>query len=417
MESSLLSLVILFVVVAVAPLVADVLGRLITVPLVVVEIVLGLLVGPDVLGWLQPGELTNTLATFGVAMLFFLAGSEIDLAAIKGKPIMRAGMSWVLSLGMAMIGGVLLAPSPSAGIFVAICLTSTALGTIMPVLRDANEINTPFGRLVIAAGAIGQFGPLLALALFLSGRHPLVSAIALTAFTAVIALAMWWASHGLPSWLRRIMSGTMRTSGQFAVRLVIAVLVVLSCASMALGLDMLIGAFAAGALARVLLGSVAPAERETIDRKLEAVGFGFLVPIFFVMTGVRFDLAALLSDPQTLLLIPIFLGLFLVVRGLPSLIGAPAGSTWSDRGAMVLLTSTALAIVVAVTNIGVEAGALSTAMASALVGAGLFSVLLFPLFALLLRRRSEERPTNAGASTALPDGTNARPDGPASAEQ
>jgi Kef-type K+ transport system membrane component KefB len=148
------------------------LARFVRIPLVVFEIVLGLLVGPSLLGWVQPNDFTSKLAEFGLAMLFFLAGNEIDFERIRGRPLNRSIVGWLISLVAGIVVGVLIAPSPAAGIFIGIALTSTALGTLMPVLRDAGELRSTFGTAVIALGAVGEFGPLIAISLFLSGRKP-----------------------------------------------------------------------------------------------------------------------------------------------------------------------------------------------------------------------------------------------------
>ena len=171
-----------------APLLSAVLARVIRVPLVVFEIVLGLLIGPALLGWVQPGDFTAKLAELGLAMLFFLAGNEIDFSAIRGRPLARSVIGWLISLGVSVTIGILLGPSAAAGVFVGVALTSTSLGTLMPVLRDAGELRTAFGTAVIAIGAVGEFCPLIAISVFLSGRRPGVSALVLLAF---VAMPVW----------------------------------------------------------------------------------------------------------------------------------------------------------------------------------------------------------------------------------
>jgi Kef-type K+ transport system membrane component KefB len=387
MTASVLTVILVPLAAVAAPLLGALIGRFIRVPLVVFEIVLGLILGPSVLGWVQLSDFTSTLANFGLAMLFFLAGNEIDFAAIKGRPMNRAGTGWLGSLVLGIVAGLLIAPNPVAGAFIGIALVSTSLGTILPVLRDAGEMKTPFGRSVIAIGAVGEFGPLLAISLFLSARTPWLASIILLAFCVIAGLAIWLAASGTHRRLHRLIAATLHTSSQFAVRLVMVIVAVLSGLSILFGLDMLLGAFAAGILCRVLLSSASPHDRETVITKMDAVGFGFLVPIFFIYTGVTFDLRALVTDPHVLVLLPIFLVLLIVVRGLPGTIAAPPGSSWRDRGAIVLFSATALPIIVAVTGIGVDRHVLDTGTAAALVGAGMLSVLLFPLVALMLHRR------------------------------
>ncbi|MCS5717834.1 cation:proton antiporter [Herbiconiux sp. CPCC 205763] len=388
MDVNPVALVMVPLLAVLAPLVAAAVGRVAKVPLVVFEILLGLLVGPSVLGWVPADEFIGVLANLGLAMLFFMAGNEIDFRAIKGRPLGRASLGWVISLALGLVVGLLLAPSVEAGIFIGVALTSTALGTIMPMLRDAGELSTPFGRAVTAVGAAGEFGPLIAISLFLSGRKPLLAALVLMAFVVITGLAIWLASRGPHTRLHAIISATRHSSGQFAVRLVLLFVAALVCLSITLGLDMLLGAFAAGVLYRVLLAGAPVADKEIIESKLEAVAFGFLVPIFFVYTGVTFDLTSLLTSPNALLLLPVFLVLFLLVRGLPGLLAAPPGASGNDRAALALFSATGLPIIVAVTDIGLDEGVLQPGTASALVGAGMLSVLLFPLVALGRRRKA-----------------------------
>ncbi|MFD4420184.1 cation:proton antiporter [Agromyces sp. NPDC058484] len=390
MEYSIGTLVLIPAVAVAAPLLVQAVARWVAVPLVVFEIVLGLLLGPAILGWIVPDDFAEFFADFGLAMLFFLAGNEIDFRTIRGRPLSRAAIGWIISLAAGIGLAALIAPHLSAAAFVGIALTSTALGTIMPILRDSGDLRTPFGAAVIALGAVGEFGPLLAISLFLSGRSPLVAALVLIAFAVVAGLAIWLAARGAGHRLHRIIAATMHTSSQFGVRLVVLVLVALVGLSVVLDLDMLLGAFTAGVLYRLLLSGAPEIDKQVIEGKIEALGYGFLVPVFFIYTGVTFDLQALFADGRSLALLPIALLGLLVVRGLPSLLAAPVGSSRSDLAATALLGATGLPIIVAVTAIGVSAGDISSGTAAALVGAGMLSVLLFPLIGLSLRKRSAD---------------------------
>lgn len=390
MDASIPSLIVMAAIAVAAPMLGRGIGRFVKVPIVVFEIVLGIALGPSLLGWVDPSPLTEVLANFGLAMLFFLAGNEIDFARIAGRPMLRAGLGWLISLAVGVGAGILFSPTIGAGVFIGIALTSTALGTIMPVLRDAGELRTPFGIAATAVGAVGEFGPLLAITLFLSGTTPVHGTVVLVGFAIVTGAAIWLAAIGAGRRLHTVIVGTLHTSGQFAVRLVILVLVSLVGLSVALGIDMLLGAFAAGVLYKLLLAGAPEADAKMVEAKIEAIGFGFLVPIFFINTGVTFDLDGLVSDPQALLLLPIFVLALLVVRGLPSTLAAPSGATLADRGALLLFGATGLPIIVAVTAIGVDEGALDTGTAAALVAAGMLSVLLFPLLGLAVRKRSSD---------------------------
>ena len=382
MTPSLPTLILVPGVAVAAPMLGELLGRWVRVPLVVFEIVLGLLLGPAVLGWIREDDFITLLADFGLAMLFFLAGNEIDFERIRGRPLRRSVLGWLLSLALGVGLGILLAPTAAAGVLVGIALASTALGTIMPVLRDAGELQTPFGTSVLAIGAVGEFGPLVAIALFLSGRSPARAGAVLIVFAGIIGAAIVLATRGEHPNVHRLIAATLHTSGQFAVRLVVLLLAALAALAITFGLDMLLGAFAAGVLVNLLLADAEPAANEIVESKLEAVGYGLLVPIFFINTGVGFDLDALVDHPITLALVPAFLVLFLLVRGAPGMLACPPGSSWADRRAIALFSATGLPIIVAVTTIGVDHGDLKSSTAAALVGAGMLSVLLYPVLAL-----------------------------------
>jgi Kef-type K+ transport system membrane component KefB len=384
-EVSLNVLIFLPLLAVLAPILAAVIGRVVRIPLVVFEIALGIVFGPALLGWLIPTPLTERMSDLGLCMLFFLAGNEIDFGRIRGRPLNRSIIGWLFALVLGVAVALAIAPTPSAAIFVGIALTSTALGTLMPILRDAGELRTPFGAAVIAIGAVGEFGPLIAISLFLSGRQPGLATVVLLGFVIITAVAIYVAGRGPYPRLHSLITTTLHTSGQFAVRLVLCLLLLLVALSLVLGLDMLIGAFAAGVIAKLLLSGADDHDKEAIEGKLEAVGFGFLVPIFFISTGLTFDLDALLTDPQTLVLLAVFLILLLVVRGSSTLFTS-RNLVPADRRAVLLLGATGLPIIVAVTGIGVDAALLEVGPATALVGAGMLSVLLFPLIGLALHR-------------------------------
>lgn len=378
------TLILIMSIAVLAPLLAYGISRRLPVPLVIFEILLGILVGPDVLGWAGDGQVIDTLSALGLAMLIFLAGYEIEFERIRGDTLKRSLGAWVISLAIGL-GVASLLTGWSKGVYIGTALTSTALGTVLPVLRDAGELRSRFGSVMMAFGAVGEFGPIIAMALLLSGRTPGRSTAVLAAFALLTAIAVWWAMRPRPPWFSRVIAKTLHSSGQFAVRLVVLVLMVMLGISEALGLDTLLGAFAAGVITRLVLHGAAPEHAGPVLEKVEAMGFGFLVPVFFVVTGIEFDLDALLSGGRALLLLPVFLLLFLVVRGLPVHFLAPRDLAPRDRRALTLFASTALPLVVAITTIGVDDGVLKSDEAAALVGAAMLSVLVFPLAGLRLR--------------------------------
>ncbi|GAA1969255.1 cation:proton antiporter [Kitasatospora viridis] len=368
-----------------APLLADRVQRWLAVPSLVFELALGVLIGPDVLGWARTGGLSEVFSQFGLAMLMFMAGYEVEFVRLRGTPLRRALTAWGVSVALALGIGALVNHSALTGVFTGLVLTTTALGTVLPIIRDSGELPTPFGSLVMATGAVGEFGPIIAVALLLSGDSPGRAAVVLLVFGVMAGVALAYARLHRPPWMIRLIRATLRTSGQFAVRGLILVLAAMVAAAVWLDLDMLLGAFTAGIVANLMLSDVSEPTAEVIDAKLEGIGFGFLVPVFFVYSGITFDLKSLLNDPGTLLLVPLFLLLLAAVRGGPAGLLAPPGLSRRDRTALGLYAATALPLIVVITTIEEQDGHLKSSTAAALVGAGMLSVLLFPLLAGRLR--------------------------------
>ncbi|MCH0543380.1 cation:proton antiporter [Streptomyces sp. MUM 203J] len=381
------TLILIMAIAVLAPLLAYGVNRWFPVPLVIFEILLGVLVGPDVLGWATShGEVIDTLSDLGLAMLIFLAGYETDFGSVQGSTLRRSIGAWTLALAVGLgIAFALTGGQATRSFVIGTALTSTALGTVLPILRDADDLRGRFGALVLAFGAVGEFGPVVAMALLLSGRSAGRSAELLLAFAAITTAAVIWALRARPPWFSRVVERTLHTSGQFAVRFVMLLLAAMLGLSRVFGLDILLGAFAAGVIARLVLRGAGPESRKEVLGKIETMGFGFLVPLFFIVTGIEFDLAALLDGGRALALLPAFLVLFLLVRGLPMYALAPPGLGRRDRGALMLYGSTALPLVVAITTIGLDDRVITTGEAAALVGAAMLSVLVFPLAALRLR--------------------------------
>ncbi|MGM1017947.1 MAG: cation:proton antiporter [Actinomycetota bacterium] len=384
MDASDIGLVLIPLVAVLAPLCARGIRRVVRVPIIVFELLLGILIGPALLGWVEPHIVLEKLADFGLALLFFIAGSEIDFRTLQGRPLVRSSLGWVLSVALGVGVGFLFAPGEGM-VVIGIALSSTALGTLMPILRDARELDTPFGHAVTAIGAVGEFLPLVAISVFLSTRTtPIATAVLLT--FVVLAVATIALAHRTPHGrLHAFVRATLHTSGQFGVRFVVLLVAALVGLSVFLDLDMLLGAFVAGIVWRIIMARAPREDAEAVESKIEALAFGFLVPIFFIYTGVTFDLAALLDSPGALALVPVFLLALLVIRGTAAQLSAPAGASVRDRSALGLLAATGLPIIVAVTAVGVDQEMLDSGLAAALVGAGMLSVLLYPLIAMTLR--------------------------------
>ena len=395
------SLLIIVAIAAAAPFVCAWMPH-IRLPLVVLEIGLGIVVGPQVLGWAANGPVIQVLSNFGMAFLFFMAGFEINFQAIRGRPLALSGFGWLGSLALGLGLGFALESCGviQSGLIVGAALTTTALGTLMPILRDAKELPTRFGAFAVAAGAAGEFGPILLIATLLAGGegdHHGGSLILLLVFTVIIVASAWVALMFRPPHVILVLQEKMHTSAQLPVRVSILALGGLVFIARQFGLDSIMGALAAG----VVVALTAPGERgEELRRKLEGISFGFFVPIFFVSTGLRYDLQALTSSAAALWKLPLFLALFLVVRGVPAMLARPELDARS-RFALGLLSATQLPLVVAITDIGVRSERMQPDTAAALVGAAMVSVLLFPITALALRR-SREPETESTEIVAVP---------------
>jgi len=380
------TLLLVLAVAAVAPLAADLPAR-VRVPTVVAEILLGIVVGPDVLGLAETDDLINVLSQFGLAFLFFLAGMEIDFDRIRGAPATLAARGWGLSLaiGLAAGGALYAADLAGAPVLVGLALTTTALGALVPIMKDAGLSDAPVGRFALAAGAAGELAPIVMLSLVLaviSGdpwRSLLLVVFALVA-VAVAAVAL----RARPPRVTRLIQATMHSSGQLAVRLSMLLLAVFFVLAGELKLDVVLGAFTAG----LIVGLVTHDESAHDFRaKLEAIGYGFLIPIFFVETGLTFDLDALFGSVGTVALVPLFMVLFLVARGTPAWLLYRGQLDSSQRTALALLSASALPLVVAITEVAHDLGRLGTKEETAMVGAAMLTLLFLPAVAIGLTRR------------------------------
>ena len=379
------SLLVVLAVAALAPVLADLPKRL-GVPIIVAEIVLGIVVGPQVLGLAKEDGLIEALSEFGLAFLFFLAGMEIDIDRIRGRPAKLAASAWAASLGLGLLaaGGLWAADVISGPVLVALALATTALGALVPILRDAGITERPLGLHAMASGAAGEFGPIVSLSIVLAiASGEAWRTVLLLVFAAVAVGVGLLALRARPERLVRLVETTMHSSGQLALRLSLLVLGGLFVLAASLGLDVILGAFAAG----LIVGLVARGEAaHDFHVKLDGVGYGFLIPIFFIDTGIGFDIDALLGDAATLAMLPVYAALFLVVRGLPTWVAYRHDLPTRERAALALMSAAALPLVVAITQIAVERGTIDEADAVALVGAGMVSLLVYPLVALRLAR-------------------------------
>jgi Kef-type K+ transport system membrane component KefB len=380
-------------------------GRGVLVPAVVVELLLGVVIGPQVLG-LDVSQFIEFFADLGLGMLFFFAGYEIDLRRIAGRPLRLAAFGWAISLALAYtIGGILAA----AGIVLSLLYTgsamaTTAIGTLIPILSDSGELKTRFGTYLLAAGAVGEFGPILLVTLVLSAGSAIHNAAILIAFVVlavgVALLALRSSRHTLALFER-----TLETSSQLAVRWIVVLVFALALLAHELGLDLLLGGFAAGLITRQMLTR---RELPGFDAKLTAVAFGFFIPFFFIVSGMQLDIAALFASVSGVVKLVVFFGLFLVVRGTPALLLYRDVLDRRGRVALAFFSSTQLPLVLAITALAQDSGDMRASTAAALIGAAVLSTLVYPILGLRLRGGA---PAEAAVAVEVPGRPSVTPSG------
>lgn len=416
-EATVTTLLLIAVAAALSPVLAEATGR-VGVPDVVIQLGFGILIGPAVLAVAHTDGVITSLSDMGLSFLMFLAGYEIDFSKVKGRPLGRAVVGWALSVALAMAAAFALVSSGLAldTLIVGLALSTTALGTLLPVLRDAGLTERRFGSYILAAGTVGEFGPIVAVAVLLDRRDPRVTAALLAAFMVVAVTLTLVAARPRPPRVVRVMRRQLNSSAQLPIRVAIVMILGLISLAFRLGVDVLLGAFAAGVVVSLF---VEHDDREAVSSKLEAIGFGFFVPIFFIVSGMRFDLHAL-EHTATLLRLPLFLGLFFLVRGTPALVLYRRDLARGERLPLALLSATGLPLIVVITSIGLSENRMLPRNAAALVGAGMLSVLLYPLLARALLTRAARTtafpdPSSSESSSEAPGATPAAPSPPASA--
>ncbi|MDH4112222.1 MAG: cation:proton antiporter [Actinomycetota bacterium] len=382
MIAALESLVTVMVVVAAAPIIVAFLpGR---VPQVVLLIGGGVLIGPELLDLARPDDI-ELFSNLGLGFLFLLAGYELDPNLLRERAGRLAIVAWgvTIAISLVTVGALDLAGLVDAFLPVSIALTTTALGTLLPILRDHHLLEGGFGRFVFAGGAIGEVGPVICIALLLGHYGSLVEVVGVAAVAGV--------AFGL-SVLPRLTTGTrfgrvveegQHETSQTTLRFTVLLLVALLFLSAEFGLDIVLGAFFAG----MVLRRWHPGDVESLERKLDAVGYGFFIPVFFVASGLALDVDSIVEGPARLIAV---FGLLLVVRGVPALFVYRKDLHRIRRVQLMFLTATTLPLLVALSEIGLQNGSMTSQSAAALVGAGVLSVAVYPLLAVRLQARALE---------------------------
>lgn len=366
------------------------------VPAVVLEILGGILVGPTVLGWVHLDVAVRVVSDLGLGFLLFMAGFEIDLRRFDRRILILVSRAFVVSLALALLVayGLQLGGQVRDGLLVGITLVSTSLGVLVPILHDAGQTETIFGRLIMAAGSLAELAPLVLLSVFFSAssKNPGAELGLLAGFVGLTA-AIVVVTQRVRVWgpLREVVHRLENTSSQLRVRLAITFALAFSAVAEHFGLATILGAFLAGVIVRRT--DETPASQEEFQGKLEAIGFGFLIPVFFVSTGVGLDITALFHSTRAIILVPVFLVALLVVRGLPALLYVRVvGRTRAIAAGFMQATS--LTFIVVATVIGVQTGHQRTSTAAALVVAGLLSVVIYPPVALRMLTSPAGRPVS-----------------------
>jgi Kef-type K+ transport system membrane component KefB len=384
------------VAVALAPLIVAILSGP-RVPQVVILLIGGVLIGPHVLGVAETSNI-QLLANIGLGFLFLLAGYELDPQLLRQRPGQLAILGWLISAGLAVgvTAGLGAAGYIRDYVPIGLALTTTALGTLLPILRDNDMLGGPFGQYVYAAGAAGELFPILIIAVFLTGRGNFIALawVALVGALAIVLSAVPWLARN--STVQRIIREGQDATGQTTLRWAVVLLFLLLAIASRFGLDVVLGALLAGIVLRAWTRRF-NMDTVGLEHKFDAVGYGIFIPIFFVTSGMTLDLKAIAQNPLRLLT---FFLLLLLVRGLPSLLVYRRALPVRPRVELTFITATTLPLLIALVEIGQRDGVMLPANAAALVGAGVLSVMVFPLVAVILHRSAPITPADMGIATA-----------------
>lgn len=380
------ALVVVLTVAAAVPLLRGLLPRL-PLPGPLLELLAGIALGPTGLGWVHVDALVSAVAVLGMAFLLFLAGFEVDVRGLAGPDGRTAGGGLVVSLALAGVAaGVLVAVGwpLKAALLVASALMATSVGLVGPLLRDAGLLTRPVGRLTLAGAALGEVTAVLLISVGFSVAHGPAAALAVLAVVVAAGAVAAWAVSAASRRARIAMAVLAQAEGGGQARIRLTVLAVTALALLAskLGLEAVLGAFLAGGLAR-LIDPDPEGSHPAYPVKLDAIGFGFLVPVFFVTSGLKLDLRDVVTDPSALVLVPLVFALLLVVRGTPALAFRSQldGRATAASG---LLLATSLPFLLIAGEIGESSGVLTASRAGALALAGLVSVIVLPPVGLAL---------------------------------
>jgi Kef-type K+ transport system membrane component KefB len=391
------SLLIIALVAVLAPLINKLPLRL-RIPVIVIEIVMGILIGPAGAGWVTSGGVLGFLGEFGLIFLFFQAGL-VDLTKFQDVPLRLAIVGWLISVAIACVVTALLYVTGllKGPILVALALPTTAMGMVLPILRDSGELASTFGRSVMGAAAVGEFAPLFLASLVLAHQHSHVMQTLLTILFLIIAVgAAVLATKIHSDRLTQAIAAWMEDSSLLPVRISILILIALVSLARDLGMDAVLGAYTAG----IVIGLfIRDSKADVLRGRLSALGAGFLIPLFFIVSGIELDLRALLANPLNFARLPLFCALFLLVRGVPAFLYLD-DLPKSDILPLALYSSSTLPLVVTIAHVGARTGEMLPENGAALIGAAIVSMSVFPVIALMLRQRAvSEQAASARSAT------------------
>jgi Kef-type K+ transport system membrane component KefB len=355
-------------------------------PQVVVLIVGGVLIGPHALGLAETATI-DLLSTVGLGFVFLLAGYEIDPRLFTQRAGRLALAAWFTTLVLALAGVGVLTATGFVGAFVPVALgmTTSALGMLLPMLRDNDMLAGGFGRYLIAAGTTAELLPIVAISVFLGTTNGFVAVLSLASVAGLAVLFALGPRLVRSRRLTQVMASGEHAASQTTLRWSLVLLLALLAFAARFGLDIVLGAFVAG----IVLRHWAPGDVRLLEAKLDAVGYGVFIPVFFVSAGMGLDIGSIVAQPLRVL---VFLALLLVVRGVAVTVVYRRALPASQRTRLALLTATTLPLLVALTHVGLRNGAMTPQNAAALVGAGVASVLVFPAVAVTLHARANRRP-------------------------
>ena len=392
MEATAVSFFWIALVAVLAPLLAAAIPRRLL-PEIVLLLAFGMIIGPHVLGLAEAGGAIELVRELGLGMLFLLAGYEVNVSELTGSGGRRALVTWIVcfALALVLVVGLSRVGLVSNDFAIAIALTSTSLGTLLPILKDSGLLGTRFGAAVLNHGAFGELGPIVAMAVLLGTRGAVGSLVVLAGFGLVVIAIGFIATRSRPgSGVHSLVQVGADTTAQTVVRLVVLLLATLGLAALAFGLDLVLGAFAAGFVLRRVIPEGAP----SLEHRLEGMAFGLLIPIFFVTSGMGIDPRAVAERPFVLVG---FVVVILLVRGGPIYVASrlqrqadTSTPVFSPRESLriALYGATGLPIIVAVTEVAVRNGHMAEDSAALLVAGGAITVLLLPMVASLLGPRA-----------------------------